>query len=253
MRACSRGAPIEDFDVIGKPEAKELAALLRGAAARGKALPVGDLHRPIHILFVAAGIVEHADGIAVRHGVRPHQVLAPQLDPIDAELFGGGVDQPLDGIGHFGPAGAAIGVGRHGVGVDGDRAQRCRRNSVGAGNQAGALAQRRQRHAARADIADIGRAHGEEAAAGVERQLDLGDEVAALIIAQERFRARGGVFHRTAELLRGPQHQAELDEDAVARAEIAADVVREHVQRSGAMPSTAASSFFCRTAPPDPA
>ena len=95
------------------------------------------------------------------------------------------------------------------------------------------LLKRRQRHATRADIADIGRAHGEEAAVGVERKLDFGDEIAALIIAQESFRARRGEFHRPAELLRRPQHQAELDEDAVARAEIAADVVREDAQPVG--------------------
>ena len=95
----------------------------------------------------------------------------------------------------------------------------------------GAFAQRRQRHATRADIADIGRAHRRGSGRlGVERQLDLGDEIAALIIAEKRFRARRGVFHRPAELARRPQHQAEFDEDAVAGAEIAADVVRQHAQ-----------------------
>ena len=221
------------LDVIGKAEAKQLAALFGLAAARRKSFPVGDLHRPVHIFFVAAGIVDHADGIAVRHVLRAHEVFAPQLDAVDAETFGGLVDQPLDGVSHFGPAGTAVGIGRHRVGEDGDGAQRRRRDGIGARNKPRALAQRRQRHAARADIADIGRAHREEAAVGVERKLDFGDEIAALIIAQERFRARRGEFHRPAELLRCPQHQAELDEDAVARAEIAADIVREDAQPVG--------------------
>ena len=221
------------FDVIGEPKAEQFAALLGFTAARRKSLPVGDLHRPVHVLLVAAGIVEHADGVAVRHCVRAHQIAAPQLDAVDAEFLGGGVDQPLDGVGDFGPARTAIGVGRHRVSVDRDRAQAGRRNGVGARDESGALAQRRQRHAARPDIADIGRAHRQEAAAGIERQLDFGDEIAALIVGEKRLRACRGIFDRTLELFRGPKHQAELDEDAVAGAEIAADVVCEHVQLVG--------------------
>ena len=193
---------------------------------------------------------------ALRYGIASgrDQVLAPQLDAVDAELFGGGVDQPLDRVGHFGPAGAAVGLGRHGVGEDGHGAQASPPEWRRSRNEPRALAQRRERHAARADIADIGRAHGEEAAVGVERELDLGDEIAALIIAEERLRTRGGEFDRPANLARRPQHQPELDEDAVARAEIAADIVATDTRRlSGATPSTVASSCFCRTAPPEPA
>ena len=152
------------FDVVGEPEAEQLAALRRLALALLEALPVGDLHRPVHVLLVAAAVVEHADRVAVRHRFGRDQVLAPQLDAVDAEPRGGDVDQPLDREGHLRPAGAAIGLGRHGVGEDRHRAQRRGRNVVGAGDQARALGQRRERHAARADIADIGGAHGEEAA-----------------------------------------------------------------------------------------
>src|SRR4029077_19290234 len=90
-----------------------------------------------------------------------------------------------------------------------------------------------QRYAARADIADIGRAHGEEAAVAGERQLDLGDEIAPLIVAEKGLRARRRELDRTAELARGPEHQAEFDEDAVARAEISADVVRQDAELVG--------------------
>ncbi|HSR56633.1 MAG TPA: hypothetical protein VLL57_00515 [Candidatus Binataceae bacterium] len=55
-----------------------------------------------------------------------------------------------------------------------------------------------------ADIADIGGAHRQHAAVFVERQRDLADQIAALIIAQEGFRARCREFHRTAELFRRP-------------------------------------------------
>src|SRR5262249_11407579 len=63
-----------------------------------------------------------------------------------------------------------------------------------------------------------------------ERQLDLGDEVASLVVAEERLGPGRGEFDRPAELARGPQYQAELDERAVARAEIAANVVGEDAQ-----------------------
>ena len=158
-----------------------------------------------------------------------------------------------------GPAGAAIGLGRHGVGEDRERAQRGGGNVVGPGDQARALGQRRQRDAARADIADVGRAHGEEAAVAGERQLDLGDEVAALVVAQERLGARRRELDRTAELARRPEHQAELDEDAVARAEIAADVVgqdaqpvgrdAEHAGELALLPHRAAAAGMQRVAP----
>src|SRR6266516_3195890 len=52
--------------------------------------------------------------------------------------------------------------------------------------------------------------------------------VARMIIAEEGFRARGREFDRTIELARGPKHERELDEHAVARAEISAYVAGEH-------------------------
>ena len=165
--------------------------------------------------------------VAIRHRLRLDQVLPPQRDAIEAELGRGIVDQPLDRIGHFRPARRAIGLRRHGVGEGRHRAQRHRGDVVGARDETRALGQRRERHRARADIADVGRAHGEEFSVLAQRELHLGDEVAALVVGEEGLRARGGVFHRPADLLRRPQHQPEFHEHAVAGAEIAADVIGE--------------------------
>ncbi len=209
---------------MAKPSPSSLPRDLRFGAPRRKALPIGERQRAIHVLFVFAAVIDRADRIGVRHLLRPHEIAAAQFETIEAELARRLVDQPLDGERHFRTAGAAIGLRRHGVGERGAGAQRRQRNIVGAGDQARALAQRRQRHAARADIAEIGGAHGEKAAVLVDRKRHLGDEIASLIVRQERFRALGAEFHRPAELARGPQHQSELDEGAVARAEIAADV-----------------------------
>ena len=62
--------------VVGKATAQQLAAALRFAAARRKTFPVGDVHRPVHILLIAAAVVEHADGIAIRHGFGRNEILA---------------------------------------------------------------------------------------------------------------------------------------------------------------------------------
>jgi len=125
---------------------------------------------------------------------------------------------------------AAIGLGRHGGGVDRHRAQRGGRDVVGTRDQAGPLAQRRQRDAARPQIADIGGAHRQEAALFVQRQLDPRHQIASLVVGEKRLRARRGVFDRAADFFGRPQGQAEFDEDPVAGAEIAADVVGQDAQ-----------------------
>ncbi len=221
------------LDVIGEPAAEQLAARFGLAAALLEARPVGELHRPVHVLLVVAAVVVHADGIAVRHRVGLDQVHAAQCDPIDAELACGEVDEPLDRERHLRSAGAAIGLGRHGVGVDRHGPQRRRWDGVGAGDQARTLRERGERHAARAHIADVGRAHRQELSILAQGELDLHDEVAPLVIAEEGLRAGRRILDRTAKLARGPQDQPELDEDTVAGAEIAADVVGQHPQLVG--------------------
>ena len=110
------------LDVVREPAAEQLAALGRRAPALLETLPVGDVHRPVHVFLVAPAVVVHADGVAVGHRFGADQVLAPQLDAIDAEPGRRGVDEPLDREGDLRPAGAAISLGRHGVGVDRHRA-----------------------------------------------------------------------------------------------------------------------------------
>ena len=65
------------------------------------------------------------------------------------------------------------------------RAQSRCRNVVQSGDQAGPLAERRERDAAGANCSVIG-THGEEFAVGVERQGDIRDQVTALIVGRKR-------------------------------------------------------------------
>ena len=76
-----------------------------------------------------------------------------------------------------------------------------------------------------ADIAEIVGAQRKKAAVGVERELGGHREIAAHIVGDERFVALGSPFHRPPDLARAPDDQSEFGKEAVAGAEIAADLV----------------------------
>ena len=110
------------FDIIGEAASEQLAALGGFAFARGKAVPVGNAHGDVHRIFVAAAVVKHADRVAVWHRLWLDEVAPAYRNAIDSELGGRDVDKPLDGKRHLGASGAAIGLGRHRIGVDRHRA-----------------------------------------------------------------------------------------------------------------------------------
>ena len=165
------GCADRGFHVVCQAQSEQVSARGSGAAARGEALPVGDLHGQVHVGFVLPAVVAHAHGVAVGHGRRGHEISAPQFDAVDAEVRRRGINQPLDGVGHLRPAGAAIRRGRRRVGENSHGAQRGGRNVVGAGDQARAFAQGGQGSAARADVRHIGRAQGKESSILVQRKF----------------------------------------------------------------------------------
>ena len=78
-----------------------------------------------------------------------------------------------------------------------------------------------------AEIAEVRAAHGEKLALVIERELGFDDEIARLIVAQERLAALDDPFHRPAELFRRPGDQRKFRIDHAAGAEIAADVAHQ--------------------------
>ena len=62
-------------------------------------------------------------------------------------------------------------------------------------------------------------------AVGVEREFGRHGEIAAHIVGDERLVAFAGPFHRPADAARAPGDQREFGKEAVAGAEIAADLV----------------------------
>ena len=202
----------------------------RFASARraGEAGPVAERQHALHHLVIGAAVVVQAERVAVRHRAFRHQVAPPQLDAIEAALARRQIDQPLHHEHRLGPAGAAIGPGRRGVGQRRAGAEMHGRHVVDAGHDLDALVQRAERDGIRAAVDDVGAAHRQERALRIEREFGIGRQVARLIVAQECLAALAGPFHRAADAPRRPGDQRELRIGCAARAEIAADIVHHH-------------------------
>ena len=97
-------------------DAAQLAGLLRGRAPRREAAPVGLPQRLVQNAGEVAAVVDRPDRRLVGHGRGRDEVAPPQLHPVDAHRPRRRVDQALDQIDRLGPAGAAIGAERGGIG-----------------------------------------------------------------------------------------------------------------------------------------
>ncbi len=132
------------------------------AAADRRGVPAGrrrlgqQLDRAIEAALVVAGVVRPAERGPVRE--LAHDVAAAQLDGIDRQLPGRGLDRRLDQVARLRPAGAAVGTGRDLVGaraghdhLDGSGCRSSRRaasRSCAAGSPCSAAGRRRGRPAA---------------------------------------------------------------------------------------------------------
>ena len=168
----------------------------------------------------------------VWHRLGRNKVAPAEFDTVQPGLPRGNVDQPFHRIDRFGPAGAAIGRQRRGIGEHqaahdvegGKRVDRWRE------------AQREhQRHAGRAR--DIGTdrmggtpAQSQEIPLFIQRKFTFQGLVASLVVADKRFRAFGDPFHRTAHPARCPENQRLLRVDAAFHAEATADIARDDAE-----------------------
>lgn len=146
----------------------------------------------------------------------------------EVQRIGGEVGQPFHQIGRLGPAGAAIGVDRGGVGEQALHPDMDDGRRVDAGQHAGARQGRDERREVGQVGAEIGpRLHlqPEEAALGVEGEVGAGDVVATLGVGQEGFLPLGDPLDRPADLLGRPGHQDMLRVEKDLHPEAAADVL----------------------------
>ena len=75
------------------PDAAQLSGFARCRAPPGEAVPVGERQRLVHDGFELAAVVDRSVRRLVRHRVGRDEVAPAQLDPIDAHLARGAVDQ----------------------------------------------------------------------------------------------------------------------------------------------------------------
>ncbi len=180
---------------------------------------------------VVAGVVGEADRRRIRK--LADEIAAADFRRIEFHLARGGFDQTLDHVGRFGAACAAIGIDGNGVGEDRFHLGVDRGRRVLAGEQRrvqdGRHA-RRERGQIRAHVGDGVNAHGEELAVGVHREFGFRHMIAAVRVGDERFRALGRPFDRTADFLRCPRERDVFGVQENLRAEAAAHVRRDDAQ-----------------------
>ncbi len=185
------------------PRSLPLAADL--GLAPGHTLVVGKLERLVERAAEVPRVVRHQDRSLMRE--RLHEVDMSELGRVTAGLSGGDLDDALDEESGLRPAGATIGVDRRGVGVDRvDLAVDVRNvvlprqeRRIGVGRD-----ERREGRHVRAQICDCAGPQSRHLALGVERELGVGDMIAAMRIGQKRFRALRGPLDGTVDLLGRP-------------------------------------------------
>ncbi len=162
-------------------------------------------------------------------------MIAPtQREAVDAELGGGGIDEPFDIVIALRPPGAAIGADRRGVGNDDLRGHFDQRRGIDADDILDGIGRDRQRRIEEgARIAIAAQAHGEEPPAFIERQLGRSRVVAAMVVGEEALGALVGPFDRSTDGTGGVQHADIFRVDDRLHAERAADIAGEHVHLRG--------------------
>ena len=117
-------------DIIDDAAAAVFAGGFALRAPRGIAVPIRQSLAFGHRRSIVAGVVDPAGARLVGIGVRADQVLLAQFGRVDAHFTRRLIDEPLHDIDGLGAAGAAIRVGRRGIGKDETARHRDRRYVV---------------------------------------------------------------------------------------------------------------------------
>ncbi len=156
--------------------------------------------------------------------------------PVCARGF---VQQPLDVVDRFGPARAAVGAGRRGVGQHRLEMKVDRLDVVDAGQHPGADQQLDRDAGAGRISADVGQrvaAQREDAAVGIEREFHLRLDVAPVRGGREVFAALGRPFDRPLQVPGRMGHHHVFRIDAGLHAEAAAHVADRDADLFGLQP-----------------
>jgi hypothetical protein len=208
------------------PRSLPLASL--ADLARGEAVDVGQRLRLVHARVVVAGVVLQRHRRLVREAgdeVALADLVLPQV-----HFPGAARHQALQQVGGLGPARAAVGIDRRGVGEPGIDLDVDLRRGVLAGQQRGVEDGRHRGGEGRQVGAQVGvgvHAHGEELAVLVHRHLGVAHVVAAVRVGQEALAALA-VHLMAVELLGRPGQAHVLGVQEDLGAEAAAHVGRDH-------------------------
>ena len=221
------------FDIGGDADAAQFALGRSCRTARLETAVVGHLQCRVQRRGVVAAVVLQRNRRLIRKGVGRDEVLAPQLDLVDAGILGNGIDQPFHQERGFRPSGATIGVHRHGVGEHRFHLHVDRRGLINTGQQRGIQVgrhRRRERRQVGAHVAQRVHPHRQEMALGVDRHFSPAVMVTAMRVGHEAFGALGGPFDRAAHLGGGPGDDGFLGVVIDLGAEAAADIGGHHAQ-----------------------
>ena len=221
------------FDIAGKPDAVQLAALLRRYFAARRTGPVRCGEGVIHHRREITGVVSDSERIAPGHGTGRNQIAPPQFDAVDVQYPRGAVDQALDQKMDLRFARAAIGIDRHRVGDGPAHARMHRLDAVHRGQHGGGYRCRNHRRKGREVGAEVGHrihAQREHAPLCIERQFQRGVLVACLRVRYEGLAALGTPLHWPTQLARGQGTQNLLGIEIELRPEAAADIARDDVK-----------------------
>ena len=225
-----------DLEVAGEAVAAELAGGGGSFPSGGEAGPVGARQAGVEHGREVAAVVGQAGERRVGNRVRWDHVLAAERCRIAVGRAGGGVDQALHDVVGLGPAGAAVGADRHGVGEDAGGADREHWRAI----EAGQVLEHVGRRHGRAEGGQIGAHLGDavdpdrqEITLGIEGQLAFDPGGPALVVGDEAVGPLVAPFDRPAELLGGVQDRNRFGVGGGLHAERAADVGGAHLQPLG--------------------
>ncbi len=224
-------AGIRGLDRARDAEPAQKPALFRFGAPLREARIVGELHAVLEILAEVAAVVGVDQRGLVGHGGGRDHVAAPQLGAIDTQFARREIHHGLEHIGGLGAPGAAIGAGQHGVGQDAVDLDMRGRDHVGAGQHPDIVGRRAGAAVGMVIGAEIGVGAGTEAdefAVRIERELGLGDVVAAMLVRQQALATLADPFHRRAGELGGETAENVFGVEPTLHPETAADILGDH-------------------------
>ena len=243
MRTLSKGPSPLFSTNMAKPQPTFSPAARRRAQARLHRLPVGGGEQLVHQLRVIAGVVddvgaERAEAEAVGHRAFVDQIAAADLDGVDADLGGDGVDQPLAHECCLIAAGRAISAARRLVGQPDMAARAVGRHAIGPGQHGGGQV----RHGCRvrahigAVVVEEFVVDAEDAAVFVDRRLDFMALLARVIGGDQVFTTILYPFDWLVKFQRGRADQHVFRIHLAADAEAAADMALKQLNALGFSP-----------------